>query len=649
MSFRIISITILIFFFYSLQANQVKDSTKKEMFNIAKYNPYSNVKVDQKDSLNLNEIMLYQNIREILKGLNEVSDITHFDRVEKYYFFEIKHFLEVLSSSETSKDDRELIALIFFLMSSDEKYLIGSVIKDRLGDQPTSEINMRVKIYYSILMYDNSTAIKYANLLLAKKPNILSLNILKAFYFTGLEKWEESRISFSKAIEIYPEYALAYAERAMCNKHLGSLDAAEIDFEKAIEYYPNFPTALNEQGRLYMEKKDGNNALKSFRNAIEADNKYIWAYNNAGRACKMLGNVDSALYYYNYALYLSPNYSSVIYNRAYLYYGMDSLVLAINDFTKYLELDEDFEVTIERGNAYLKNNQKDKALEDFKKAVKMEKEEGYPLARLADFYLNEDEFKKAIKYFNKAIKREPDYAQAIYHRGIAYFHLDNKEKALKDYNQAIQLKPDYYYCYVDRGRLHLLSNNIDAAIQDIRKALEIKDFLAYPYFLLGDCYISNKDYRHALPYYKKAIQINPKYTFAIFRKSYCLSKTKDYEGAVAGYTSYISLDSTNASAYGNLGWAYYCTDDYENCILFSEKAVQLDNTTVFAKLNIALANLCLGEQEKAKELYTLYSEDSSIKNSIIEGAILDLEDLVKKEFKAKEAQEMIDIMLKIHP
>ena len=62
--------------------------------------------------------------------------------------------------------------------------------------------------------------------------------ILKA-----LGKLKEAEISYRKAIEINPDYALAHCNLGNVLKDLGQLKDAEISYRKAIEINPDFANA----------------------------------------------------------------------------------------------------------------------------------------------------------------------------------------------------------------------------------------------------------------------------------------------------------------------------------------------------------------------------------------------------------------------
>ena len=58
-------------------------------------------------------------------------------------------------------------------------------------------------------------------------------------------------------------------------------------------------------------------------------------------------------------------------------------------------------------------------------------------------YAKKGEYDKAITDYNKAIELNPEYARAYYNRGNAYAEKGEHDKATADYNKAIEIDPEY--------------------------------------------------------------------------------------------------------------------------------------------------------------------------------------------------------------
>ena len=85
-------------------------------------------------------------------------------------------------------------------------------------------------------------------------------------------------------------------------------------------------------------------------------------------------------------------------------------------------------------------------------------------------YVRLGEHERAIKDYDKAIELNPDYAKAYYNRGLAYAEQQKYNEAIKDYNKAIKLNPDYAEVYNNRGIVYAILGEHDKAREDILRA-----------------------------------------------------------------------------------------------------------------------------------------------------------------------------------
>ena len=81
-----------------------------------------------------------------------------------------------------------------------------------------------------------------------------------AYYNEAIEKendnlFRPAREDLDKAIELKPEYADAYKDRALLHRHLGDTEAAIADLERAVRYYDQRrqPISLREARQLLNE------------------------------------------------------------------------------------------------------------------------------------------------------------------------------------------------------------------------------------------------------------------------------------------------------------------------------------------------------------------------------------------------------------
>jgi len=227
----------------------------------------------------------------------------------------------------------------------------------------------------------------------------------------------------------------------------------------------------------------------------------------------------------------------------------------------------------EQGNIYLEQEQWDKAVTEFSKAIELKPEFADAYANRAVAYLErfEDskagdcEYKKVIADCEKAvelnpiIKLNPKLALAYAHLGDCYlkYHSDFEkyEKAVANYTRAIEIDPDeadYYWCrggvysqladyYGDAGLFSKVVDSNNKAIADFTKVIELVPERAGAYFVRGQCYAGNGDYIRAITDFTKAIELGREEWSVYFNRASAYKELGSKDEAVADYRKALAL------------------------------------------------------------------------------------------------------------
>jgi|SanBayMetagenome_1026888.scaffolds.fasta_scaffold11119_1 tetratricopeptide (TPR) repeat protein len=127
-----------------------------------------------------------------------------------------------------------------------------------------------------------------------------------------------------------------------------------------------------------------------------------------------------------------------------------------------------------RGNVYYDLGEKQKALEDYNQALKLDPNLAYAYnGRGNVYYYNLGENQKALEDYNQALKLDPNFAVSYNGRGNVYYNLGEKQKALEDYNQALKLDPNLVYAYHGRGNVYYDLGEKQKALEDYQKAAQL--------------------------------------------------------------------------------------------------------------------------------------------------------------------------------
>ena len=390
-----------------------------------------------------------------------------------------------------------------------------------------------------------------------------------------LGKYKEAILDCDKAINIDAEYEYAYFQRGDIKFNSKDYIGAISDLSKAIKLLPNYAKAYLVRGEVKLEFEDYRGALIDFMES----NRLIptaYSYKMLGDVNDKLNNQEEAILNYDKAIELYPNYIDALLlggnckadignyagaekdfmevieldeKNGVAYYYLASIYKgekAVFNYTKSLESYPNFELTyFYRASAYLDIYKYDEAIDDYKKAMKLNSKKSsfyYDLMGDAESYRGNN--KKAIDYYTKAIKFDSNI-NSFYNRALVKSSMGDEKGAISDY----------------RAMLHLKKDNPDYKMWD------------WVYNNLGYNYFEINDFNNAQKYLDKAVVEN-----------------KDNDGA-----------------WSSLAELYFAKGEYNNCIDAASKSIKLvDDAKVEASVEQtgtayyfrALANIKIGNDKE---------------------------------------------------
>ncbi|WP_026475548.1 tetratricopeptide repeat protein [Alkaliflexus imshenetskii] len=165
------------------------------------------------------------------------------------------------------------------------------------------------------------------------------------------------------------------------------------------------------------------------------------------------------------------------------------------------------EIFLNLGLAYLRNNQQEKAVVFFKKALETAFEDREDVMLDIGIYLNQHEaYKITIDFLASGCREFPNNESLLFELAFAYDKEFIIEKGLETYNRLIDINP----------------------------------FSENAWYNLGILYIKNNDFDNANKCYDYALAINPAHGEALFNKGNSLVNQGQYLEAIDCYIDYIS-------------------------------------------------------------------------------------------------------------
>ena len=180
------------------------------------------------------------------------------------------------------------------------------------------------------------------------------------------------------------------------------------------------------------------------------------------------------------------------------------------------------------GMAYHGKGMRDKAVEEFKRAISLKKDYSEAHNYLGTLYSDMELWDQAIEEFDRALANPiydtPD--KALYNVGWAYYSKKDYKTALIKYQEALRREPmTYLRPQIEKniGLVYFDQNNIQEAVQHFKKSVELNPSLYDAHFLLGECYVRIKDTEKAKSAFQTVIKLSPQSSFGQKAKSYLQS------------------------------------------------------------------------------------------------------------------------------
>ncbi|WP_320664884.1 tetratricopeptide repeat protein [Prochlorococcus sp. MIT 1223] len=378
---------------------------------------------------------------------------------------------------------------------------------------------------------------------------------------------------FTKSIQLDSKYkpedgSLAYRERALMIRRLGSNKGAIKDFDKAIDLDQEDPDLFGlraetrkqiddlegafsdweQESTLYLKKynKTGNEfdkyQVESAKNKIENHDNYF--ADLANDFCDN-GEYIKGVEHCNKVLGLFPNCAKAYFNRAIIKQRLGDYKDALADFDKTIEIDPDLFCE----KPYEKRGQLKEMLGDYEGAIAdYEKDEDFDIPfdviRCKSLLGNHQE---AIDMTANHMEDNSSFQARLKHDlGTFRFALGDYKGSVKEFNDAKEI-------YLKDSWGEASASEIDKAIDMIIKLKDEKeDFKeSTTYYWRGKIMFELGQYVSAIQNFTKAIELNPDSPNAYFSRGITKNSfdIPDIKGAIEDYNKAIDLNSNQYDAY----------------------------------------------------------------------------------------------------
>ena len=252
-----------------------------------------------------------------------------------------------------------------------------------------------------------------------------------------------------------------------------------------------------------------------------------------------------------------------VYRRAGYYFMLEDFDRAIQYYTRDIERDpQQPNHYLARSACYLNILQKERALADVERALKLVPNHAVALQLRGEMYAMDKNYDSALEYFAKAQAVNPNWAVPYFDRGAVLLDKKDLLPALEEFNKGIALQPMFTLFYIVRSMAYFRLGNLEAAHkdQDLAIGLSEKDALT-----MSD--LNMQIYEHYLDwaedYYARILSNQSNSSYAYHGRADAYRINNQHEKAVADYTHAIAIDPHEARLYLGRGKSYSALNEIE--------------------------------------------------------------------------------------
>jgi TolB-like protein/Flp pilus assembly protein TadD len=298
--------------------------------------------------------------------------------------------------------------------------------------------------------------------------------------------------SFKRAIELNPNYGMAYMWYGSVLKGSGKLKESHELFIKALQLDPKSPVAASNVAWGYFHMGDEKKAMEIFSQIIVNDPYYPGAYNLAGEVLTNHGRLDKATNMYKRALDVDPINNQAL--KGILFASMDVGDFdATNDWFDYIEQrKESFSeayINLIKARFYLVKGEHEDAMAYLDKSESEHNNIGMGLMIAGEKAFYKGDYAQAINFYLQLQEKDKgeegffymlENGRAALHLAYAYQQLDatdNADAIIEEFEQytlgrkTTQSNNPYYY--MNMAQIKALKNNKEEAFYYLQGAIDV--------------------------------------------------------------------------------------------------------------------------------------------------------------------------------
>jgi len=225
-------------------------------------------------------------------------------------------------------------------------------------------------------------------------------------------------------------------------------------------------------------------------------------------------------------------------------------LLALNK--KILDNPDDANLYNERAKIYLQFKQLEDAINDTKRAIRIDTTNAAFYLTEADIFFAANETRNAKDVLELVVKKFPENTDGLLKLGELYYFVKQYENAFAKINQALKVNENLAKGYYLKGNIYKEVGDTGKAISSLETAIEQDNKNPGIFLDLGLIYAAKKN-PLAFEYYDNAISLDPLNSEALYAKAKLFQDINQIKEAIVLYERILKNNPTHVFTLYNLG------------------------------------------------------------------------------------------------
>ena len=285
-----------------------------------------------------------------------------------------------------------------------------------------------------------------------------------------------------------------------------------------------------------------------------AKNPNAWlAHHNLGIALGQAGRIQEAIWHWEQALRIKPDYARTHYNLGIALGQVGKLADAIAHYEQALRIKPDYaEAHNSLGAALWQAGRIQEAIGHYEQVLRIKPDYAEAHNNLGTVLAGQGRVSEAIAEYAAALRIKPDYADAHYNLGVALASQGRISEAIAEYAAALRIKPDHAEAHHDLGIVLAGQGRVEEAIAEYRASLRIKPDNVEARNNLGVALASQGRVSEAIAEYAAALRIKPDYAEAHYDLGVAFEQEGRIQEAVGHFEQALRIKPDYAEAQNRL-------------------------------------------------------------------------------------------------